>query len=72
MLMIARREGESLYISLDQSVDPSTPVGEVFTRPILVKIDELRSNQAALAIDAPELINIVREELLSKFSRNAL
>lgn len=66
MLLIARREGESLYIYPDESLDPDTPISEVFTGPITIKLDELRSNQAKLAIDAPEALEIVREELLER------
>jgi sRNA-binding carbon storage regulator CsrA len=65
MLMIARREGETLEMYLSPEIDPSTPIGEVLGHyPIRITVDELRSNQAALAVDAPQDILVLREELL--------
>ena len=65
MLMIARREGEALELSLSSNIDPDTPVREVFgNQPIIIKVDKLHLNQVKLAIDAPIEIQILREELL--------
>ncbi len=66
MLVIAQREGESLFLNLDESIDPSTPVSEVLTYPIEIVCNELRNNQVALAIDAPQGIQIKSEELLDE------
>jgi sRNA-binding carbon storage regulator CsrA len=69
LLLIARREGESLYIYPDEATDPNTPISEVFSRPIRVMVSELRSSQAALAIDAPKDLTVARDELLRGSSR---
>ena len=65
MLIIARKEGETLKIMLPEDLDLSTPIGEVFTGPISIKINETYGKKVGLAIDAPKLIKVLREELLS-------
>ena len=66
MLIIARREGETLELSLSPDIDPATPVGEVLgNHPIRIQVDEMRSNQVALAIDAPQAIRVLRDELIA-------
>jgi len=67
MLMIARREGETLEMYLSPEIDPKTPIGDILGKhPIRITLDELRSNQAALAIDAPQEILILRDELVHR------
>ncbi len=66
MLMIARREGETLEFTLSPDIDPATPIGEVLGgHPIRITVDEMRSNQVALAIDAPQAILVLRGELVA-------
>lgn len=65
MLIITRRKGESLEISLSPEIDPGTPVGELLDDyPIRIVVDEMRSNQVALALDASRAFLILREELI--------
>ena len=62
MLALERREGESIFITLSDDIDPSTPVGEVFSEPIEIKFYEKRGNKIALAIQAPQAFYISRGE----------
>lgn len=65
MLMIARKEGEILELSVSPNIDPNTPISEVFgDRAIKIKVDSPHLNQVKLAIDAPPDILILREELV--------
>jgi carbon storage regulator len=50
MLVLARREGESIKIGGD----------------IVIKVTRITGNQVKIAIDAPKNLNIMREELIKK------
>lgn len=65
MLMIARREGETIELYLSPDIDPATPIGDILgTHPITIKVDKMRASQVALAIDAPQAILVMRDELV--------
>lgn len=54
MLTLERRIGESIFLTLSNDVDPNTPIGELFSKPIEIKFYEKRGNKIALAIEAPK------------------
>ena len=54
MLALERRIGESIFITLSEEVDPKTPIGDLFSKPIEIKFYEKRGSKIALAIDAPQ------------------
>ncbi len=60
MLTLERKEGESFYLTLDEGVGPSTPIGELLSEPIEIKFYEKRGNKIALAIEAPQAFYISR------------
>lgn len=65
MLTLSRRQGESLYLSLSDDIDPRTPVGEVFASgPIVVRIARLKQNSVKVCVGAPEGVIVIREELV--------
>ncbi len=65
MLKLTRREGEALELYLSPDIDPATPIGEVLgTYPITIRINEISGKKAAIAIDAPHAILVMRDELV--------
>jgi len=61
MLILTRRSGESLYIDISESVDPATPVGQLFADgPIEIEILQV-GEQAKLGIDAAPVLARVLE-----------
>ena len=50
MLILTRREGESLIVELDG-------------KPVKVLVQETKGNQVKIGIDAPKEVQILREEL---------
>ena len=59
MLMLTRRVGESIIIE--------TPAGERITVTVL----GVKGNQVRIGTDAPDDVNIVREELLERLQSQA-
>ena len=64
MLKLSRKEGEALILSLSDDIDPSTPVSEVLTDPIIIKLLDRDGKQYKIGIDAPLMINVERDELI--------
>ena len=62
MLALERMEGESIFLTLSEDVDPNTPIGELFSEPIEIIFYEKRGNKIALAIEAPQAFYISRGE----------
>ena len=63
MLILSRRLGESFILKLDESIDPNTPVAQVFNESIEVEFLEWKGRQVSLSIHAPASIQILRSEL---------
>jgi sRNA-binding carbon storage regulator CsrA len=60
MLVVSRKENESISIEPIDGLDPKLTLGEVFARgPILVRIVQCGS-RTRLAIDAPRVLKILR------------
>ena len=68
MLSLSRRVGKSLVLSLSDDIDPNTPVGEIFSDPIIIKLLKRDGKQFKIGIDAPLAISIVRDELINDSS----
>ena len=67
MLSLVRHENESLFIQLAKDVDPNMTVAELFKDgPIEIYVHDLRKTQIKIGIQAPQELNIVREEVLEK------
>ncbi len=60
MFALERKEGESIFLTLSEDVDPNTPIGELFSEPIEIKFYEQRGHKIALAINAPQTFRISR------------
>ncbi|GAB4187533.1 MAG: hypothetical protein Tsb002_12950 [Wenzhouxiangellaceae bacterium] len=61
MLVISRRENESIYLELDASIPPGTPVEEIFNRgPITITVLKSGYGGTRLGIAAPETLRIIR------------
>jgi sRNA-binding carbon storage regulator CsrA len=60
MLVISRKENESITIEPVEGLDPSLTIGELFARgPILVKIIQC-GKRTRLAIGAPTTLKVMR------------
>ena len=67
MLKLTRREGEALELYLSPEIDPATPIGEVLgSYPITIIVNEISGKKAAIAIDAPQSILVMRNELVDR------
>ena len=65
MLIISRKKEQSIFLSLDESVDPQTPIGDVFSgQDIEVFISDINSKTVKLGIVAPECMAVHRNELV--------
>ena len=65
MLTLTRKENQSIILTLDDSVDPSMTVGELFANgQIELVISEISGSRVKVNIDAPQELHIVRTELL--------
>jgi len=64
MLILTRKEGQSVKIRPDEKLPLETPVGAVFADgPIEVKVNRIQGNQVRLGIAAhPDLV-VLRDEL---------
>jgi len=67
MLSISRKENESLFIQLAKDVDPDMTVAELFKDgPIEIYVHDIRKTQIKIGIQAPQELNIIREEAIKK------
>ncbi|MCC6301925.1 MAG: carbon storage regulator [Gammaproteobacteria bacterium] len=64
MLVLTRKEGESVSIYPADDLDLSTPIGDVFDAPIKIKINKAKT-QVSMGIEAPQGLKVVREEIVS-------
>ena len=67
MLVLTRKEGESIHITLAEDVDPNLRVADLFTSgTIQIKINSIQGKQVKVSIDAPQEFLILRDELDSR------
>ena len=65
MLILTRRIGETIQLNLADYVDSDMTVGELFSHGnIEIALLDIKGNQASIGIQASEIFNIVRTELL--------
>lgn len=65
MLMLKRKEGERIRIELDPTVDPATPVGDLFAGGgIEIVVTQISVAHVKLGIDADARLLILRDELV--------
>jgi len=64
MLTFTRKKGESIILSLDPSIDPNIPIGQVLQGRIQIKIDRTGIHSTKISIDAPRAIQVMRDELI--------
>ncbi|MHB1951587.1 MAG: carbon storage regulator [Acidiferrobacteraceae bacterium] len=70
MLVLTRRVGESLRIYLDERIDHSTPVGELFADgPIEVMVVRCSGSQVKIGVAARSEFIVLRSELDRKVER---
>ena len=62
MLVINRKDGESILIYPSLDVDPDMTVKELFSLPIRIKVYS-NQNETKVCIEAPQTLNVDREEL---------
>lgn len=67
MLILTRRSGESIRLAPDPSLDPATPIGELFRGgPIQIYVRSQDGGRISLGIEAHPNIIILRDELSPK------
>lgn len=67
MLVLTRRLGEIVRIQLLESVDPQTPIGQLFAGgPIKVMVTGIQGTQVRLGIAADSRFLILRDEVASR------
>lgn len=65
MLILTRKPGQLLTIGPDPSLDPATPIHELFPDgPIVLLVAGVRGSVVKLGIRAHPRLTILREELL--------
>ena len=65
MLILTRTSEQSIIFTLDESIDPQTPIGEIFEDfGIEFLVSEINSHTVKLGVIAPASIKILRAELL--------
>ena len=65
MLILSRKTGQSVIIQPDESLDPETPIKELFRDgPIEVVVRKAGQNQISMYIQADLGFSILRRELL--------
>ncbi len=64
-LVLSRREGEAIHLSIDPDADPMT-VLEHLKVGIFIDVNLIQGGQAKLGIEAPSCIRILRSELLDE------
>ncbi|MEM7611959.1 MAG: carbon storage regulator [Pseudomonadota bacterium] len=67
MLIVSRRNAESILIEPAKDIDPSTPVCEVFgDGPIQITIFSGAGNRIKMGVDAPSSLSIWRQDATDK------
>lgn len=67
MLTLTRKLGQVLRIAPLPSIDPATPIGELFQMgPIEVMVMRIEGKHVRLGIKAPASLLIVRDELVGE------
>ena len=69
MLVISRRENESIYLELDSDIPPGTPVEDVFNQgPITITVLKSSFGGTRIGIAAPVELRIIRGAAVNKRS----
>ena len=64
MLILTRREGEAILISMAENADPNLTLAELFANgPLQLQIKKISGKQVSLSFDAPRELLILRNEL---------
>ncbi len=64
MLVLTRKEGETILVYPSLDVDPDMTVADLFRNgPIRIGVGKITPYRAKVFIDAPETLEIVQEEL---------
>ena len=64
-LVLSRREGEAIHLSINPDADPTT-VLEHLKAGIFIDVNLIQGGQAKLGIEAPASIRVLRSELLNE------
>ncbi len=63
VFFLTRSPSQSIYLSLANSVDPTTPIGELFKDgPLRVRIMAIRGSQVRIGVQVPQSLEVHREE----------
>ena len=62
-LVLTRNVGQSISITPHESIDPMTPIGEIFDE-ILITPVRIQGGQIKIIINADRKLSIIRTELI--------
>lgn len=63
-LVLARHQGERLYLSIKEGADEAALLDDLRSGGIYIDVVELNDRTARIGIDAPRELLVLREELL--------
>ena len=67
MLVLTRRQGQSILIQPSSDLDPSMTIADLFAEgPVEVAILGIDGKQIKVGIDAPKTLSVLRNELADK------
>lgn len=69
MLVLTRRQGQSIMIRPAADLDPATTISDLFANgPIEIAVLGVDGKQIKVGVDAPRLLSVLRNELMEKES----
>lgn len=67
MLVLSRRNSESIHIQPAEGLDPRMTVAELFAAgPLVIEVRAVKGRQVRLGIEAPRDLAVIRDELLDR------
>lgn len=69
MLTLTRKNQQSILIMPSDELDLNMTVGELLSKPIEIVVHRIKAGSAAIAVDAPRQLKVVRKELVENLDK---